>query len=112
MVAVVMGAVTEYSVMVVTAAVVVAVSLMVVVGVVAVVILDRQVRTGRRFGGSVTNRRADWSWALLKEPTELYEEAQEVRTGRTGSVPVEPSSELVAYRANRQRTGSEPGEPV
>ena len=30
-------------------------------------ILDRQVRTGRRFGGSVTNRRGDWSWALLKE---------------------------------------------
>ena len=25
------------------------------------VILDRQVRTGRRFGGSVTNRRGDWS---------------------------------------------------
>ena len=24
-------------------------------------ILDRQVRTGRRFGGSVTNRRGDWS---------------------------------------------------
>ena len=67
-------------------------------------ILNQWFRTGRRFGGSVTNRRGDWSWALLKEPVELYEEAQEVRTGR--SVPVERPGELEGEPTKRKRTGA------